>query len=111
MRMPGGANEEQLTVRETDIGYAIPEDFNDFLRLYNKAYRVAFFEYLAFDIRRIRKQRDGLNVQLAVGVVDDAELFPDVDQVRTRGISLAVLVSHPLNSHKKRTHNGFLSVS
>lgn len=82
MRVPGGADEDQLAALEEDLSCTIPEDFKDFLRLYNKSYRVAFFEYLAFDIRLIRKQRDGLNRQLDTGVFDNAQLFPDVDQVR-----------------------------
>lgn len=82
LRVSNGADDAQLAELETALGKSVPEDFKDYLRLYNKSYQVVFFEYTSLNIRTMLKRRAGLNQQLDAGIFENHEVFPDIEKIR-----------------------------
>ncbi len=81
MRVKNGADEAELAIFETTLGYSLPEDFKAYLRLYNASYRVAFFEYESLNISSMLHRRAGLNKQLNEGVFRYHEVFKGLTKI------------------------------
>ncbi|MDM8553468.1 SMI1/KNR4 family protein [Desulfococcaceae bacterium HSG7] len=77
-----GATDEQLHDLESVIGKTLPDDFKDYLRLYNKCYRVAFFEYTGVDTKRIVKNWKRLTELVKNGTFDTHQVFETTTGVR-----------------------------
>ncbi len=82
MSIKSGATEEQLHEIEVIVGRTLPDDFKDYLRLCNRKYRVAFFEYSSFDTVRILKNWQWLKQRTENGDFDNARPYEELTGVQ-----------------------------